>query len=88
MKTNKFAAVLVLGVTASLASTVARADVKTDQAIAKAEEIIDGSFAPFTGPINNQAGDEVFADGQVATLEELLSMDYFVEGVIGDIPSS
>ena len=59
-----------------------------DEIDAKAQEIIDGSFAPFTGPINNQAGEEVFADGQVATLEELLSMDYFVEGVIGDIPSS
>ena len=59
-----------------------------DEIGAKAQEIVDGSFAPFTGPINNQAGEEVFADGQVATLEELLSMDYFVEGVIGDIPSS
>ena len=38
MKTNKFATVLVLLGAVSLASTKARADVKTDQAIAKAEE--------------------------------------------------
>ena len=59
-----------------------------DEIAAKQAEIVDGTFAPFTGPINNQAGEEVLADGQVATLEELLSMDYFVEGVVGDIPSS
>lgn len=38
MKTNRFAAVLVLVGAVSLASAVAWADVKTDQAIAKAEE--------------------------------------------------
>ena len=38
MKTNKFAAVLVIGGAVSLASSGAWADVKTDQAIAKGEE--------------------------------------------------
>jgi tetratricopeptide (TPR) repeat protein len=38
MKKNKFGAVLVLALAGSLASSPARADVKTDQAIAKAEE--------------------------------------------------
>lgn len=38
MKTNKFTALFVLAGAVSLASTAARADVKTDQAIAKAEE--------------------------------------------------
>jgi basic membrane protein A and related proteins len=47
-------------------------------------EIIDGEFAPFTGPIAAQDGTEKVADGEDATLEELLSMDYFVEGVIGE----
>ena len=45
--------------------------------------IIDGSFAPFTGPINNQDGGEAIADGVVPELGELLGMDYFVEGVVG-----
>jgi basic membrane protein A len=48
-----------------------------------AKKIKDGTFAPFTGPINDQDGAEKYADGATATLEELLGMDYFVEGVIG-----
>jgi basic membrane protein A len=49
-----------------------------------ADAIRDGSFAPFTGPIVAQDGTEKYAEGETATLEELLSMDYFVEGVIGE----
>jgi basic membrane protein A len=49
-----------------------------------ADAIRDGSFAPFTGPIVAQDGTEKYAEGEAATLEELLSMDYFVEGVIGE----
>lgn len=54
----------------------------------RAAAIIDGSFAPFTGPINDNAGNEVIADGEVAPLGDLLGMQYLVEGVIGEIPSS
>jgi basic membrane protein A len=49
----------------------------------KAAAIIDGSFAPFTGPINDQDGKEVIAAGEKADLGALLSMSYFVEGVEG-----
>ncbi|MEX0836461.1 MAG: BMP family ABC transporter substrate-binding protein [Nitriliruptor sp.] len=52
---------------------------------AKQQEIIDGSFEPFTGPINDQDGQERVADGESMSLEELLSIDFFVEGVIGDV---
>ncbi|MDX2379569.1 MAG: BMP family ABC transporter substrate-binding protein [Acidimicrobiia bacterium] len=45
--------------------------------------IIDGSFAPFTGPILDQDGNEVVAAGVVVDLGSLLGMDYFVAGVIG-----
>jgi basic membrane protein A len=55
---------------------------------AKAEEIKSGDFNPFTGPILNQAGDTVVPEGETATLEELLSTDYLVKGVLGDIPAS
>jgi basic membrane protein A len=48
-----------------------------------ATAIKDGSFAPFTGPITDQDGTERYAEGETATLDELLSMDYFVAGVIG-----
>jgi basic membrane protein A len=47
------------------------------------ERIVAGDFAPFTGPISKQDGSEAYADGTVAELSELLSMDYFVEGVVG-----
>ncbi len=46
-------------------------------------EIIDGSFAPFTGPVSDQDGNEVIADGEVPDLGTLLGMDYFVSGVVG-----
>ncbi|MEQ8841787.1 MAG: BMP family ABC transporter substrate-binding protein [Acidimicrobiales bacterium] len=55
----------------------------------KSAAIIDGSFDPFTGPINDQDGNEIIADGEVppdfadeGTLS-LLSMSVFVEGVVG-----
>ena len=49
----------------------------------KAAAIIDGSFAPFTGPINDNEGKEQIAAGVVAPLGDLLGQMYFVEGVIG-----
>ncbi len=59
-------------------------DEETQALIAeKAAAIIDGSFAPFTGPIMDQDGTERIAEGVTATLGELLGQDYFVEGVIG-----
>ena len=67
----------------------ASVDQATQDLIAeKQAAIVDGSFAPFTGPITNQAGEVVIAEGETATLDELLSMDYFVQGVVGDIPAS
>ncbi|MEX1177069.1 MAG: BMP family ABC transporter substrate-binding protein [Nitriliruptor sp.] len=47
------------------------------------QEIIDGEFEPFTGPINDQDGNEILAEGETMSLEELLSIDFLVEGVIG-----
>jgi basic membrane protein A len=46
-------------------------------------EIVDGSFAPFTGPVSDQDGEERIAEGEVPPLEDLLAMDWFVEGVVG-----
>jgi basic membrane protein A len=50
-----------------------------------AGDIIAGDFAPFDGPINDQAGNEVVAEGESPDLGALLGMEYFVEGVIGTI---
>ena len=43
-------------------------------------------FTIFTGPLNDQTGEERVADGEAMTAEELLSMSWFVEGVEGEIP--
>jgi basic membrane protein A and related proteins len=48
-------------------------------------EMIDGTFEPFTGPIVDQDGEERVPEGESMTLEELLSIDFFVEGVEGSV---
>lgn len=68
----------------TLASFGESVDAATQAAIlAKGEEIKAGTFAPFTGPISDQNGKEVLASGVKADLGALLSMSYFVKGVIG-----
>ena len=44
-------------------------------------------YTIFTGPIADQAGEIRVPEGQSMTDEELLSMNWFVEGVEGEIPS-
>jgi len=60
-------------------------DVKAAADIIK-EGIVDGTFHPFQGPINNQEGEEVVAEGDVLGDDVLLGMDYYVEGVQGSLP--
>jgi simple sugar transport system substrate-binding protein len=43
--------------------------------------IIDGRVHPFAGPIRNQAGEVVVAEGATLSDEDLLKMDWYVEGV-------
>ena len=52
------------------------------RAAAKAA-IIAGDLHPFTGPINDQDGNEVLAAGEVMDDGAMLGMMFFVEGVIG-----
>ena len=59
-----------------------------DQIAAKEAAIKDGSFKPFTGPIEDQSGKVVVPAGQTASLGDLLGTDYLVKGVIGEIPKS
>ena len=44
-------------------------------------------FTIFTGPLRDQPGEERVPAGTAMTAEEILGMDWFVEGVEGDIPS-
>ena len=50
------------------------------------EGIVDGSLHPFQGPIVNQAGEEVVAEGETLDDGALLGMNYYVEGVQGELP--
>jgi simple sugar transport system substrate-binding protein len=62
------------------------AEVKAE-AEAMIEAITAGSYHPFTGPINRQDGTPWLAEGEVATDEQLVAMNFYVEGMAGTIPS-
>ena len=54
---------------------------------ALADSIEDGSYHPFTGPINRQDGSVWLAEGETADDGTLLGMDFYVEGMTGDVPN-
>jgi basic membrane protein A and related proteins len=62
------------------------ADVKAE-AEGMIAAITDGSYHPFTGPINKQDGSVFLAEGEVATDEQLVGMNFYLEGMVGEIPS-
>ena len=62
------------------------ADAKAE-AEALIASITDGSYHPFTGPINKQDGSVWLAEGEVADDGALAGMDFYVEGISGDIPN-
>jgi simple sugar transport system substrate-binding protein len=61
------------------------AEVKAE-ALALKESIANGSYHPFTGPINKQDGSAWLAEGEVADDGTLAGMNFYVEGIQGDIP--
>nr|WP_207160408.1 BMP family ABC transporter substrate-binding protein [Rhodospirillum rubrum] len=58
--------------------------VEKAEAVRKA--IVDGTLHPFAGPLKNQAGQEVVPAGQVLADDKILSMDWYIEGVQGQLP--
>ena len=57
--------------------------------VKKAEgEIAAGKLNPFTGPMKTNEGREVLAAGKTISDADLSKMDYYVEGVVGKLPSS
>ncbi len=50
------------------------------------DDIASGAYHPFTGPINKQDGSAWLAEGETAPDGDLLGMDFYVEGIKGDIP--
>ncbi len=57
-----------------------------DQVEAIKAKIIDGSFHPFQGPIKDQQGELKVADGTTMSDGEILSFNWYVEGVQGELP--
>jgi simple sugar transport system substrate-binding protein len=49
--------------------------------------IAGGRLHPFTGPINRQDGTAWLAEGEVADDGTLLGMDFYIEGITGEIPN-
>jgi basic membrane protein A and related proteins len=49
--------------------------------------IIAGELHPFAGPIHNQAGEVVVAEGEHLSDEEILRMNYYVQGIEGSLPT-
>lgn len=61
------------------------ADVKA-AALALKAAIASGASHPFTGPLNKQDGSAWLADGETADDGTLAGMNFYVEGIAGDIP--
>ncbi len=45
-----------------------------------------GEYHPFTGPLNRQDGTQFLAEGEVIDDGTLAGMNFYVEGIAGDIP--
>jgi len=52
----------------------------------KKQALMDHSLQVFTGPIKDQSGNIALAAGKTFSDKELLSMNFFIEGVQGTIP--
>ena len=61
------------------------AEVKAE-ALALKEAIGSGEYHPFTGPINKQDGTPWLAEGETADDGTLAGMNFYVEGLTGEIP--
>ena len=64
-------------------------EISVSDLIAKrTEQMLDPAmlFDPFTGPLNDQDGTQRLVEGQRASIGEILTIDWFVEGNIGTIP--
>ena len=51
------------------------------------DDIVSGAYHPFTGPLNKQDGSAWLADGEVADDGALAGLNFYVEGIEGEIPN-
>ncbi|MEW2917407.1 BMP family ABC transporter substrate-binding protein [Ruegeria sp. ANG10] len=61
------------------------ADVK-EEALAMKTAMAAGEYHPFTGPLKKQDGSDWLAEGETADDGTLAGMNFYVEGLEGDIP--
>ena len=52
----------------------------------KKRAIIDGALSPFSGPLKDNAGVVKLAAGSTLTNEQLMSINWFVDGIDGSMP--
>jgi basic membrane protein A len=52
----------------------------------KKHAIIDGKLVPFAGPLKDNTGVAKLGEGAVLTLEQLMAINWYVEGVDGSVP--
>ncbi len=57
------------------------------EAQALADSIAADEYHPFTGPLNRQDGTPWLGAGEVADDGTLLGMNFYVEGLVGDVPN-
>jgi basic membrane protein A len=60
-------------------------DVK-DLVAQEQERILSGEFGIFEGPLNDNTGELRVPEGTAMTDPEMLSFDWLVEGIVGEIP--
>lgn len=56
------------------------------EALAMVQAMSKGEYHPFTGPITKQDGSVWLAEGEVADDATLSGMNFYVEGIEGDVP--
>ena len=49
--------------------------------------IILGNFQPFAGLIYDNKGNKIQDEDKIMTGQEIMSMDFLIEGVLGSIPN-
>jgi len=52
----------------------------------KKKAMIDGKFHPFQGPVKDQSGKVMVAEGKAMPMDMLMGFNWYVEGVEGTIP--
>ncbi|GAA6208588.1 BMP family ABC transporter substrate-binding protein [Cognatishimia sp. WU-CL00825] len=57
------------------------------EALAMIDAISEGTYHPFTGPINKQDGSMWLSEGEIADDGALAGLNFYVEGIEGSVPN-